>query len=114
MKEVGIQYSLQEFNGSLLKENIFRQDAGPDVDAAWESLGVNCLSSNESTTLWQWLIILYLDRSVRIPPEDAEQSGLATDQVKINAKYGGGFPANVEGLHHLHCLVGVLYPKPIL
>ena len=19
-------------------------------------------------------------------------------------KYGGGFPANVEGLHHLHCL----------
>ncbi|KAJ5419546.1 uncharacterized protein N7487_003096 [Penicillium crustosum] len=85
MKEVGIQYSLQEFNGSLLKENVFRQDAGPDVDAAWESLGVNY-------------------RSVRIPPEDAEQSGLAADQVKINAKYGGGFPANVEGLHHLHCL----------
>lgn len=46
MKEVGIRYSLQEFNGSLLKENVFRQDAGPNVDAAWESLGVNCLSSN--------------------------------------------------------------------
>ncbi|CAI7617891.1 unnamed protein product [Penicillium viridicatum] len=85
IKEVGIEYSLQQFNGSLLKESVFRQDAGPDVDAAWESLGVNY-------------------RSVRIPPEDAEQSGLATDQVKINAKYGGGFPANVEGLHHLHCL----------
>ncbi|KAJ5158906.1 uncharacterized protein N7500_008557 [Penicillium coprophilum] len=85
VREVGVQYSLQEFNGSLLKENIFRQDAGPDVDAAWESLGVNY-------------------RSVRIPLEDAEQSGLAADQVKINAKYGGGFPANVEGLHHLHCL----------
>ncbi|CDM30297.1 hypothetical protein DTO013E5_9278 [Penicillium roqueforti] len=85
MKEVGIQYSLQEFNGSLLKENVFRQDAGPDVDAAWESLGVNY-------------------RSIRVPPEDAEKSGLANDQVKINAKYGGGFPANVEGLHHLHCL----------
>ncbi|CAG8886326.1 unnamed protein product [Penicillium egyptiacum] len=85
MKEVGIQYSLHEFNGSLLKENVFRQDAGPEVDAAWESLGANY-------------------RGVRIPPEDAEQSGLATDQVKINSKYGGGFPANVEGLHHLHCL----------
>ena len=24
--------------------------------------------------------------------------------MKINPKYGGGFPANVEGLHHLHCL----------
>lgn len=45
MKEVGIQYIQQEFNGSLLKENVFRQDASPDVDAAWESLGVNCLSS---------------------------------------------------------------------
>ncbi|KAJ5135847.1 uncharacterized protein N7515_005125 [Penicillium bovifimosum] len=85
MKEVGIQYNLQQFNGSLLKENVFRQDAGPEVDAAWESLGVNY-------------------RSVRIPAEDAEQSGLAADQVKINKKYGGGFPANVEGLHHLHCL----------
>lgn len=57
---------------------------------------------------------MYPDRSVRIPLEDAEQSGLAADQVKINAKYGGGLPANVEGLHHLHCLVCVLYPKPML
>jgi hypothetical protein len=29
---------------------------------------------------------------------------LKPDQVQINPKYGGGFPANVEGLHHLHCL----------
>jgi hypothetical protein len=43
MREVGVEYSLQEFNGSLLKENVFRQDAGPEVDAAWESLGVNCM-----------------------------------------------------------------------
>jgi hypothetical protein len=45
------------------------------------------------------------DRGVRVPAEDAEESGLAADQVKIKEKYGGGFPANVEGLHHLHCLV---------
>lgn len=30
--------------------------------------------------------------------------GLRRDQVKISQEYGGGFPANVEGLHHLHCL----------
>ncbi len=24
--------------------------------------------------------------------------------VQVQGKYGGGFPANVEGLHHLHCL----------
>ncbi|CAG8067396.1 unnamed protein product [Penicillium salamii] len=87
-REVGIEYSPQMFNGSLLKENTFRLDAGPEVDAAWESLGINY-------------------RSIRVPFEDAKHSGLAADQVKINKKYGGGFPANVEGLHHLHCLVRI-------
>ena len=37
--------------------------------------------------------------------DEAPESGFKVDQVKINKKYGGGFPANVEGLHHLHCLV---------
>lgn len=46
-----------------------------------------------------------IDRSIRVPPDLAAQSGLLPDQVKINEKYGGGFPANVEGLHQLHCLV---------
>lgn len=46
MTEVGIIYNLQEFNSSLLKENIYRQDASPEVDAAWDALGVNC------TVLW--------------------------------------------------------------
>ena len=41
-KDVPIEYSEQRFNGSLLKQNIFRQYASPEVDAAWESLGVNC------------------------------------------------------------------------
>ena len=45
------------------------------------------------------------DRAIRVPAEEAEKSGLAADQVKISEKYGGGYPANVEGLHHLHCLV---------
>lgn len=25
--------------------------------------------------------------------------------MKIRHKYGGGYPANIEGLHQLHCLV---------
>lgn len=45
-----------------------------------------------------------LDRSVRVDPDEALKSGIALDQVKINQKYGGGYPANVEGLHQLHCL----------
>lgn len=42
MSNIPIKYHRQRFNGSLLKENIFRQAASPEVDAAWESLGVNC------------------------------------------------------------------------
>ncbi|KAL1629125.1 hypothetical protein SLS56_005568 [Neofusicoccum ribis] len=83
--EVDISYGVQRFNGSLLKENIFRRPASPEVDAAWASLGVNY-------------------RSVAIPAEEAEKVGIAKDQVKISDKYGGGYPANVEGLHQLHCL----------
>ena len=48
------------------------------------------------------------DRSVVVPVDEAEASGLRLDQVKINEKYGGGYPANVEGLHQLHCLVSLL------
>lgn len=46
-----------------------------------------------------------LDRSFLVPPLDAQRIGLAKDQVKVLDKYGGGFPANMEGLHQLHCLV---------
>lgn len=83
--DVPITYTEQRFNGSLLKENIYRQDASPEVDAAWEGLGVNY-------------------RSVIVPASEAAASGLKPDQVQINEKYGGGYPANVEGLHQLHCL----------
>lgn len=48
---------------------------------------------------------MILDRSLRISESEAERSGIARDQVRIKAKYGGGYPANIEGLHHLHCLV---------
>lgn len=39
-----------------------------------------------------------------IPTELGLRAGLREDQVQVHEKYGGGFPANVEGLHHLHCL----------
>ncbi|KAJ4359768.1 uncharacterized protein N0V89_000324 [Didymosphaeria variabile] len=42
--------------------------------------------------------------AARIPAHRASRAGLAPDQVKIKEKYGGGYPAHVEGMHHLHCL----------
>jgi hypothetical protein len=85
LEDVPLSYSLTRFNGSLLKENIYRRPASPEVDAAWASLGTNF-------------------RALIVPEPLAKMSSLAPDQVKVNQKYGGGYPANVEGLHHLHCL----------
>ncbi|KAK7545233.1 tat pathway signal sequence [Phyllosticta citricarpa] len=83
--DVGVYFSNIRFNGSLMKENIFRQDASPEVDAAWESLGINY-------------------RALVVPRGKAAKSNLLPDQVKVREKYGGGFIANVEGMHQLHCL----------
>lgn len=35
------------------------------------------------------------------------------DWVKIKPEFGGGDPATVDGLHHLHCLARVSFPYKI-
>jgi hypothetical protein len=87
VKDVRPGWHDEVFNGSFLHQNVYRQPAGPEVDAAWGALGINY-------------------RSVVVPVEEAEATGLRPEQVQVSQFYGGGFPANVEGLHHLHCLVG--------
>ncbi|KAF2104698.1 hypothetical protein NA57DRAFT_70906 [Rhizodiscina lignyota] len=84
-KDVSISYAPVDFNGTFMHENVFRRSASPEVDEAWKSLGVDY-------------------RAAHIPKEHASNFGLTKDHVKIKEKYGGGFPANVEGMHHLHCL----------
>jgi hypothetical protein len=42
LEDIDINFSTIRFNGSLLHENIFRKPASPEVDAAWQSLGVDC------------------------------------------------------------------------
>ncbi|KAL5377800.1 hypothetical protein DPSP01_009578 [Paraphaeosphaeria sporulosa] len=78
---IDIHFTTLRFNGSLLSSNPFRSDAGPEVDAAWKSLGADYSAA-------------------RIPLDLAAKSGLAPDQVQIKQKYGGGYPAHVEA----HCL----------
>jgi hypothetical protein len=41
-KDVGLKFDTVQYNGSFFKETAFRKDAGPEVDAAWKSLGVDC------------------------------------------------------------------------
>jgi hypothetical protein len=102
VRDVKPNWHTKLFNGSFLHQNIYRQSAGPEVDAAWNALGVNCKSSSSTHNL---VLTGALDRSIVVPEAEGERTGLRHDQVKVSQEYGGGFPANVEGLHHLHCLV---------
>ncbi|PGH07164.1 hypothetical protein GX51_01951 [Blastomyces parvus] len=85
LKDVDISYNPVLFNGSFSKETIYRQRAGPLVDEAWFALG----------TRYEPIII---------PENEAEGYGIQKGQVKRKKEQGGGFFANVEVLHHLHCL----------
>ncbi|TGO13874.1 hypothetical protein BTUL_0062g00480 [Botrytis tulipae] len=85
LEDLSLSYATMSFNGSLPQCNQYRQDAGQEVDAAWNDLGINY-------------------RDIVVHAALAASSGITTDHVTISEKYGGGYPANVEGLTHLHCL----------
>ncbi|UQC81636.1 tat pathway signal sequence [Colletotrichum lupini] len=85
LKDVDVEYNWKHFNGSFLQEDIFRKEASPEVDAAWESMGVDY-------------------RAGVISIEDGLKSGLDMSFVRRSEKHGAGFFVNVEGMHHLHCL----------
>jgi hypothetical protein len=42
VKEVDIQYSTVQYNGSFFHQQIYRLDPSPEVDAAWSALGADC------------------------------------------------------------------------
>jgi hypothetical protein len=48
LKEVDVKYGYKHFNGSFMRQTVFRKLGSPEVDAAWETLGVDCESANTS------------------------------------------------------------------
>lgn len=102
--DIPLSYHEQRFNGSLLKETIYRQNASEEVDKAWQALGINCRLTEVPLTS-RFDTNQDTDRSVVVPAGIAGRIGIADDQVKISSRHGGGYVANVEGLHQLHCLV---------
>ncbi|OAA59159.1 hypothetical protein SPI_06361 [Niveomyces insectorum RCEF 264] len=85
LDDVDIHYAPVHFDGSFMEENEYRRPGAPDVDAAWEALGVDY-------------------RAGVIPLEDGPRSGLTSEHVQRAEQYGAGYFVNVEGMHHLHCL----------
>ncbi|KAI0439379.1 hypothetical protein F4803DRAFT_531539 [Xylaria telfairii] len=85
LNDVDIAYSTTVFNGSFMHETVYRRPGSPEVDSAWEALGIEY-------------------RPSIIREEEGLASGLTRHHVQRTKKYGGGYFVNVEGLHHLHCL----------
>lgn len=88
-----------------MEENIYRKEASPEVDVAWEALGVDgkiLFSSCRDDYDTHFFVPA---RPGIISEEQGRLSGLTSAHVRRAEKYGGGFFVNVEGLHHLHCLV---------
>ncbi|KAF2772217.1 hypothetical protein EJ03DRAFT_267267, partial [Teratosphaeria nubilosa] len=85
LEEVDIRYNAVDFNGSFFEETIYRQRPSPEVDAAWDALGVNL-------------------QGFPVPEKDGPRFGLDTRMAKRLQRQGGGYVALSEGMHHLHCV----------
>ncbi|PNY29595.1 Uncharacterized protein TCAP_00492 [Tolypocladium capitatum] len=72
LKDVSIRYRFHDFNGSFMDEDIYRRPGSPEVDEAWEALGVDY-------------------RAGVISHQDGLASGLGQSFVQRSDKYGGGF-----------------------
>lgn len=106
LKEVGIKYDFVHYNGSFLEETIYRQRGSPEVDDAWDELGVNCMLYHPRPYFTATADTgVHAARAGVISKEEGLKSGLTDAHVQRADKYGGGFFVNVEGMHHLHCLV---------
>lgn len=81
----------------------------------WTQRGSRSAQTVYTPTIWSSFDadrLTCVDVAARIPEDQAARAGIAPDQVKIKEKYGGGYPAHVEGLHHLHCLVRTAKTRP--
>lgn len=45
LRDVDIKYEPLAFNGSFMDVDVYREEGSPEVDKAWEDLGVDCKCS---------------------------------------------------------------------
>jgi hypothetical protein len=110
--DVQIKYSPVKFNGSLFHDTIYRQEAGPEVDAAWSALGTDCTHTHYTSLQNLQRADTRVVFAIVVPASEAERSGISLDRLRVGEEYGGpGYPAFVEGLHQLHCLVRSCCPQ---
>jgi len=101
LDSIPIQYKPVYFNVTLFSDSIYRQDASPEVHQAWLDLGL--AGKSLPSTIFLSLIVLRIATQV-IPETDADRVGFTQGMVKLRDSEGGGFIAQMEVFHNLHCL----------
>jgi len=84
LDDIDITFRRTTFFPGFYKQSVFQQRAGPEVDNAWLSLGIQ-----------------YAEM---ILPEDKAIAAGLKGRLRLSDSEGGGYLALVEVLHHLHCL----------
>lgn len=54
LRDLKIKYIPTRVNISFAKENIYRRQPSPEVDAAWIDLGSQCMCCMDIWSLWEW------------------------------------------------------------
>lgn len=85
MDDVEITFRRQTFFPGFYDQSVFQEDGGPAVDEAWRTLGVDY-------------------PEMIVSPEEGKAAGLE-GRIRQTASEGGGYPALMESMHQLHCLV---------
>jgi hypothetical protein len=101
LDSIPIQHKPVYFNVTLFSDSIYRQDASPEVHQAWLDLGL--AGKSLPSTIFLSLIVLRIATQV-IPETDADRVGFTQGMVKLRDSEGGGFIAQMEVFHNLHCL----------
>jgi hypothetical protein len=74
-----VSYHTEKFDGRFVKENIYRQVGSPEVDAAWDALGVGCKCTKIQSFKDQYLPpLIQTDLSCSRNPELRRQVSLQT------------------------------------
>lgn len=56
VEDVGVKWSPQMFNGSFKEKTIYREDPSPEVDEAWDALGVDCKKTSHAKSKYAYVL----------------------------------------------------------
>lgn len=91
-----------EFESTLFTSNTYRDNASVELDKAWHDLGVS-RKPNRSLNKCSANYVSIVG-NVIVSEEDGVRAGIPKGNAKFPLDRGGGFLAEVQVFHQLHCV----------